>query len=141
MKLSTLLLFSVFLLSSAFAPLQESWKLKKDKDGIQVFTRKVPGWTLKEYKVKVEINSTLDKVYQTIMDISSYTQWQHNCGESRELNVDGKKMAYVMTKAPGRQSTGTWSSSFQKDPDQQQRRSSTLKQSRALNPNKKDGSG
>ncbi|MEM7104505.1 MAG: START domain-containing protein [Bacteroidota bacterium] len=99
---SGLMLLAVFLIGSAFYHIDEEWKLKKDKNGIKVFTRKVDGYSLKEYKATMIVNAAPDAAYRLINDAEKYHEWQHNCGSARLIQKEGKNTSviYVHTKAP-----------------------------------------
>lgn len=50
----------------------DSWKLEKDKNSIQVYSRPIPDSRLKEVKVQCEINGTLAQLVAFISDIDRY---------------------------------------------------------------------
>ncbi len=82
---------------------EEPWVKKKEKDGIQIFLRKVPGSGIKEFKgITVMKGVRLASFLAALDDTSSYTRWQHNCSEARLLKkIDlYKRYSYVVTKAP-----------------------------------------
>lgn len=58
---------------------QGEWKLRKDRDGIMIYTRMAEGSNLKEYRISAEFNCTVEKVYNFLMDIERRTEWAINC--------------------------------------------------------------
>ncbi len=66
---------------------ENGWTLKKNKKGIQVFTRDVPGSGFKEFRAAVEIKTTMTSVLRLMEDIQSYPQWFPKLKESRLLKT------------------------------------------------------
>ncbi len=65
-----LLVICTFLLATTVS---SSWKLKKDIDGIKVYTRNVDGSTFREYKgITVIKNTTLTDILNIIFDVEKY---------------------------------------------------------------------
>ncbi|WP_179414247.1 START domain-containing protein [Mucilaginibacter sp. E4BP6] len=63
----------IFGFSSAFA--QSSWELKKNENGIEVYTRNAPTGNLKELRVLCKLDATKDELISTLQDIANYNQW------------------------------------------------------------------
>lgn len=63
----------------------QSWSLAKEKNGVKVFTRKIAGWGIKEYKVIFQVKSSLKNVIKTLKDVPGRYQWIHNTMEVREI--------------------------------------------------------
>ncbi len=93
-----ILLFAAFVMPE----LPVEWTLKKDKDGVQIYTRPVEGSALKEYKGVVNIRTTAQAAKALILDLESYTEWQHNCTESKILHINNENdiYGYSLTDAP-----------------------------------------
>jgi len=70
--------FSSFLLAS-------DWELKKDKDGIAVYTRDVPNSRFKESKAEAEFNTSLSTALIVIEDVESYPKWVPDVREMKLL--------------------------------------------------------
>jgi hypothetical protein len=90
MKLRTCLLFYFFLsfnLINLYPQNQNNndWELKKDKDGVRVFTRKVKSSDFKEFRGEVFIKCTLGSLAKIIDDISSYPKWMYNCSYAERI--------------------------------------------------------
>lgn len=95
------LILSFFLCLSFCAPAfaaEYPWQLKKDQDGIKVYTRKVEGSPILEFKGVMTVDAPRDKVVDFYLDKSKYTQWFYMCKEARVLETrpEGKVYYYVM---------------------------------------------
>ena len=78
------LLFFCLLLS--YTPTYaQKWDLAKDKSGVKVYTRKIEGWGIKQYKATVTIKTTLSKAQQTISTSKDRRRWLHNSIEVQEV--------------------------------------------------------
>ncbi|MEO1437001.1 MAG: START domain-containing protein [Bacteroidota bacterium] len=91
------------LVSTSFVTLDlfSEWSLKKDKNGVKVFTRKVEGYSLKEYKALAFIKTDVKSLEALILDPSTWLSWQHNCQEAKMVEQSGNSyIAYNVTKAP-----------------------------------------
>ncbi len=80
----------VILVLSLFFPImaiaqENNWTLKKNKSGIQVFIRNIPGSRFKEFKAIIEVEATMTSVLRLMEDIPSYPQWFPKLKESRLL--------------------------------------------------------
>jgi hypothetical protein len=53
---------------------REDWQLEKDKNGIQVFTRHLPGSRLKEIKLHGEMTGTLTQLVAFFSDVDQYSK-------------------------------------------------------------------
>jgi len=89
----------VILLFAAFiAPdMAAQWTLKKDKNGVKIYTRVVEGSSLKEFKGMVDIRTTAEAAKGLILDLDSYPEWNHNCLESRLLHKNSENDFYGVT--------------------------------------------
>lgn len=93
-----ILLFSAFVVPDLLV----EWTLKKDKDGVKIYTRPVEGSALKEFKGVVNIRTTAQAAKALILDLESYTEWQHNCIQSKILHINNENdiYGYSLTDAP-----------------------------------------
>jgi hypothetical protein len=74
----------IILLSSFFVP-PADWKLEKDSNGIKIYTRDIPGSSIKELKIQLTVKSTLAGVSKLFNDVTSFSQWVYNCKESKVI--------------------------------------------------------
>lgn len=55
------------------------FNLEKDKNGVKVYTRKIEGSSLKEFKGVTAIKTSLTSLVALMDDTDIYPQWLHNC--------------------------------------------------------------
>lgn len=88
------LMLSVFI-NPIFA---QNWSLAKDKNGVKVYTRKIDGWGIKEYKATMTIKASLKKVIGTLKDVPGRYKWLHNTVEIREVARPNSDVIAVYNK-------------------------------------------
>jgi len=76
----------------------QSWSLAKDKNGVKVYTRKIEGWGIKEYKVKMTVKGSLSKVVEVLKDAKGRYEWLHNITEVREVERPNKDVVAIYSK-------------------------------------------
>jgi hypothetical protein len=84
MKLQHFVLIIIFL-SSSLVTQGQNWDLAKDKNGVKVYTRKLEGWGIKEYKVIMNIKTSPSKIVAALKDVSGRYEWAYNSIEIREI--------------------------------------------------------
>ena len=55
--------------------ISQDWVLKKDKDGIRVFTRKTMNFKFDELKVECEMEGSLSAIAAVLLDVKNHVQW------------------------------------------------------------------
>jgi hypothetical protein len=81
----------------------QNWKLRKEEEGIIIYTRSVAGSSFDEFKANVSIsNTSLEKVLGIILDANNYTGLIADCSESKILMQKGKyyDIHYFRINAP-----------------------------------------
>jgi hypothetical protein len=73
------------LLASTPRAEEEGWVLAKSRDGVEVYTRDVPGSPLKEFRATGVIPAPLAEVVAWWRDASTFTQWIDSCVEARRV--------------------------------------------------------
>ncbi len=63
-------MFNLFYITSNFA--QTDWELKKESDGVKVYTREVEGSTLKAFKAEAVMEGKLSSFVGVLQDVESY---------------------------------------------------------------------
>ena len=98
---SLLTLLSILLALSLFAN-DGDWQLVKESNDIQVYTKKIDGFSLKAYKGETVVRTSIDIVKATIKDIPSQDQWVLDCKESKILESisENEYITYTVTDAP-----------------------------------------
>ena len=85
-------------------PFQNSdWELKKDKSGIEVYTRSIEGSSFKEFKGIIKIpDSSIPEILKVILDVINYENLFPDCLNPKVLKQDGKyyDIHYIQTKGP-----------------------------------------
>jgi len=66
---------------------QGKWELKKDENGIQVYTRKAAKGNIKELRVTCELNATKTQLVNTLQDINGYNSWVYSNRKSTILKM------------------------------------------------------
>lgn len=100
MKSCLFLLFAVFSLQSVNA--QNEWVLKKDKENIQIYVKKVDGYNMKAFKGVTEMETTVSSLLAVIMDIPDFANWAPNTKQAKILEQKGETQLvyYILTGAP-----------------------------------------
>jgi hypothetical protein len=87
-----------------FNPVVSSdWALKKDKSGIEIYTRSVEGSSFKEFKgITVIKGVSLTQVVEVIMNVKDYESLFPDCMNPRVLEQLGRwhVIHYMQTKGP-----------------------------------------
>ena len=78
--------------------ISQEWSLAKEKNGVKVFTRKIPGWGIKEYKVIFQVKSSLKKVIRILKDVPSRYHWIHNTIEVREIARPNSDIVFIYNR-------------------------------------------
>lgn len=91
-----LLLLSFFLLGMITEQLAaQDWVLDKEKEGIQVFTRKVDGYAIKEYKAIITLKTTVATLTNLLKDHANLKSWFVKCPISKRLKKVSESEYYV----------------------------------------------
>lgn len=85
-----------------FAHAQGDCKLRKEVDGIKVYTCNTDTSKFKSIKVECELKCSLDKLESCLLDFENYTQWQFNTVESKRIKKisDSEYIYYTKIEAP-----------------------------------------
>lgn len=79
------------------------WKLRKQKSGVEIFTRSVEGSSFDEFKGKTFIeDASLIQVLEVVLDVENYESLFPDCENPEILEKDGRwhNIHYVQVKAP-----------------------------------------
>lgn len=80
-----------------------TWELKKDKDGIKIYTRSIEGLSFKEYKGETTIpNVSVTDVLNVIFDVKNYDKLFPDISGQKKLKDLGKyhSIHYVIIHTP-----------------------------------------
>jgi len=86
-----LLIFSL-LPTCLFA--QEDWELKKDSDGIKVWWRATEGTDIKEIKIQLEVEASLNTIASVMIDVPAYEEWVYATDKSVIVEGAGSDVIY-----------------------------------------------
>lgn len=92
MKLLTLVFLlctALFAMTISDANGAEAWTQRKDKHGIQIYSRRVAGSKYEEFKGVTEVNATLASSLALLDDAGACPDWLHRCELSRVLQRTG----------------------------------------------------
>jgi len=67
-----------FMLNIGYASAQNDWKLSTEKEGIKVYTVKVPDSKIKAIKVECELNASVSQLVAVLMDVNTAPDWVYH---------------------------------------------------------------
>jgi hypothetical protein len=90
------------LLLVALVPLNApDWELKKDKDGIKLYTRQEEGYSLKAVKAETVFNASLETCVAVLRDIDHLSELFPDCQKVVKVKQDDhSQIHYLQLKAP-----------------------------------------
>jgi hypothetical protein len=91
--------FLIILLSVLSAAAQGKWELKKDENGIAVYTRKAATGNVKELRVMCELDATKAQLVNTLLDIGDYNDWVYSNKKSVILKTVGPQRIIYYTQS------------------------------------------
>ena len=65
---------------------QKAWELKKDQEGIKVYTASIPNSNLKIVKVTCVLNANLSQFTSLLQDTKAHEKWVYNTKKSSLVN-------------------------------------------------------
>src|SRR5580765_5071510 len=101
MRAVLLFIISLSLSKFSFAD-STDWVLKKNENGIAVYTRYAEGSHLKEVRVVNVVESSLSGLVALLLDIKNYPNWIYACSEAsvlKEIN-NHEQYQYQVTDVP-----------------------------------------
>lgn len=72
---SILLAITVLFTLSLTAKAQENWELRRDDEGIKIYSRRPNGGKLIELRLLTQYNATSQQLINTLLDIGNYSNW------------------------------------------------------------------
>ncbi len=67
----------------------QEWKLKKDKNNIKVYTRKLDSREIHEYKATMVVNTSIEKALKAITDGNNLWKWNYKTPKSKTIKKMG----------------------------------------------------
>jgi hypothetical protein len=83
----SLFIFSILLFGLSTGMAQGKWELKKNENGIEVYTRKAAKGNIKELRVVCELDATKAQLINTLENISDYNSWVYSNKKSTVLKT------------------------------------------------------
>ncbi|WP_051359795.1 START domain-containing protein [Adhaeribacter aquaticus] len=90
-------LFALGICLSGYA--QEKWELRKDENGIRVYSRKLQGNGFKELKVLCELPGTTQKLMGVLKDVDNQKNWVYSVRSSHVLKKKSENNIIYYTQA------------------------------------------
>ena len=97
-----ILIFFVLAFSAPLYAVEYPWQLKKTTEGISVYTRKVEGSPILEFKATVTVNASVAKIIPLFEDVKGLTSWYYQCVHSGLVKDEGPqdKICYIVLHLP-----------------------------------------
>ncbi len=92
----------MFVVSPGLSLADNQWKMVKDKNDIQVFTRSVEGFSVKQFKGVTYVNAPMEVIYEVINDSKNTHHWFGDCLRQKtteQINATSKYI-YHEVKVP-----------------------------------------
>jgi len=94
MHYKKLLLYTLIFVLPFTAFSQNDWELKKDSEGIKVWWRAAAVSDIREIKMKMEVEASLNSIVALMADIESYTEWVYATEQTRIMEDLGNNTTY-----------------------------------------------
>jgi hypothetical protein len=97
-----MLIFFVLALTNPLYAAEYPWQLKKTAEGISVYTRKVEGSPILEFKAAMTVDAPLAKVIPLYEDVKGLTSWYYQCTHVELIKDEGPqgKILYIVLHLP-----------------------------------------
>jgi len=79
----------------AFEVCSQTWELRKEGEGVKVYTRKVNGSDIQEFKGEVIAKSNLSSILSVIDNVSDYPKWMYKCTYAERLLKKNESSGYT----------------------------------------------
>lgn len=80
---------------------QKDWELRRQKEGITIYVKEVPGSALRAFKAEIELPASLSACVAVLRDIEHFTTLFPLCKESRRvMQNDTSQIHYLIMEAP-----------------------------------------
>ena len=101
-RLSRILPLLVAVSTLIWADAKPDFTVEKQKNGVTVYTRKIEGSALKEFKGVTSIKTSLTSLIALMDDTAAYTQWLHNVTEAKLIQKINyyERITYTVIHAP-----------------------------------------
>jgi ribosome-associated toxin RatA of RatAB toxin-antitoxin module len=83
--LSKLLFISALFWPFSAVPQENEWELKKNEDGVTVYTRNVENSNINEFKASTKLSSSAETIFNIILDVKNYIKWIEDIEYAEEV--------------------------------------------------------
>lgn len=98
--LKTAPLFLVLMCAAWDVQAQDKWELKKNSDGIRIYTRMVAGSEIKELKADFETKGSISRLAGLLLDVPGQKDWVYSTKMSTVVKViDEQELIYYSEKS------------------------------------------
>jgi len=99
MRRKNYLLFTIaFTLQLVSLQAQQEWNLKKDENGIKVYSRSSEHTKYNELRVEMTLQTSLSSVAALVLDIGNYPNWSFNTKQTSILKTIGPSELYFYSE-------------------------------------------
>lgn len=88
--------FALTVFCCGLAQASEEWSLARDRDGIKVWTRDIPGYPIREFKAVATVKSTLSGLVGLIMDTDRAGRWIYRTNRVELLKRDDSRGYFLI---------------------------------------------
>ena len=92
-QIVTLVLFAAQFLQSAAEA--SEWRLSKEYQGVQIYSRFPQGGPYKEFRGEIEVNAKPDRVVRLFQDLNNISEWHYRTETAEVLDLLDMTSAYV----------------------------------------------
>jgi START domain len=80
----------------------QNWQLKKEEDGIRIYTAATPNSNVRSVKVECTLHAPLSQIIACLLDVDAQKNWVYNCKNSRlvEQIKDNEFVFYSQVDLP-----------------------------------------
>jgi len=78
MTIKSLTFFTLFLFMLTAASAQDKWELRRNEDGITIYSRQSADGKLVELRLLCQLDATPEELIKQLLDINSYTSWVYS---------------------------------------------------------------
>lgn len=90
-----ILLMGVLLVAFRWLPDSNDWTLAREKNGVKVYTRFIPGWSIKEFKAIVHIHATIPQIESVLRDAPNRCEWIYSAYSTKNVKVISNEEYYA----------------------------------------------
>jgi hypothetical protein len=98
----SLIILTVFFSVAAPLSAQSDWELRKEEDGIRVYTREMANSNFQAFRGETEIEASFQDVIGALLDVAGYKEWMPDTKkvEVLEEKSETEIIYYVATSVP-----------------------------------------